>query len=73
MILDLFLEGIIKITEPFVYKPTPFVSPKQIERDKRYIDDLLKKEEARKAIKEWAAQPENATKILEMMAKSQKD
>ena len=28
---------------------------------------------ARKAIKEWASQPENATKILEMMAKSQKD
>ena len=31
------------------------------------------KEDARKAIKEWASQPENASKILEMMAKSKKD
>ena len=30
-------------------------------------------EEAREAIKEWSSQPENASKILEMMAKSGKD
>ena len=36
-------------------------------------DDEELKHEAKKAIKEWASQPENANKILEMMAKSQKD